>query len=185
MDENIDEVKKAIEQQMQQLPLWHTLKLCVIGKASSGKKTTAQMIKDEFGDQFTVFNMSDVLREALAYVQVEKKEENHVETTNKAAPKKGGGKPAQEANVVDPFAGRDTAAYKEIATLLLKELQVSTGQEKLPGKETDLVSLIKDDNLLVNLFLQKLKLTFHHSPPSKDEQEATMRTNLEKEKELR
>ena len=52
-------------------------------------------------------------------------------------PAKGGA--AAEAPV-DKFAGQDTTKYKEVAELLLKQVQLVTGNDKeLPGKEADLV----------------------------------------------
>ena len=50
-------------------PTYHPIKLCIVGKAFSGKKTQAQMIIDKFGaDKLTLFNMTDIVREALNYV---------------------------------------------------------------------------------------------------------------------
>jgi len=62
---------------------------------------------------------------------------------------------------------------------------VQTGHEKVPGKDINLISLIKSDILLVNLFIEKLKLTYHQTPESQEEKEAKMRENLQKEEELR
>lgn len=57
--------------------------------------------------------MNELLREALVYVDPsQNKEEN---TDPKA--KKGKG---AEAAPVDPFAGKDTTVYKEIATAIFK-----------------------------------------------------------------
>jgi len=61
---------------------------------------------------------------------------------------------------------------------------MTTGQEKIPGKDIDIISLVSDDSLLINLFIQKLKLTFKDAPPSEEEKEAQMRANLDKKKEL-
>lgn len=94
-----------------EIPTWHTLKMCLIGKAYSGKKTVAQSVVDELGN-ITVFDMSEVLREALGFVSVEKKEEA---VDQKA---KGKGK-AAEAAPTELFVGQDTTFYKEIATKIL------------------------------------------------------------------
>lgn len=97
-------------------------------------------------------------------------------------PAKGGA--AAEAPV-DKFAGQDTTKYKEVAELLLKQVQLVTGNEKeLPGKEADLVSLVSDDNALVQLFVQKLLLTFKAEGQTKEERELKMRANYEQELEL-
>lgn len=61
---------------------------------------------------------------------------------------------------------------------------MTTGQEKVPSKDVDLVSLVSDDNLLINLFIQKLKLTFKDPPQSDEDKDALMRTNIDKEREL-
>lgn len=67
------------------------------------------MIIDKFGaDKLTLFNMNDIVREALNYVDPAQKQEEAVD------PKKGGkGKPADAP--ADIFAGNDTTAYKDIA----------------------------------------------------------------------
>lgn len=101
------------ERKQSPLPLWHTLKLCVIGKAYSGKKSAAQQIQDYIGEHITLFNMDEILREALQYVSPDKKEEV-------VDPKaKGKGKAAEPVHV-DVFAGLDTTEYKDIANELLK-----------------------------------------------------------------
>jgi ABC-type thiamine transport system substrate-binding protein len=107
--------------------------------------------------------MEEIVREALNYVSTEKKEE----VPDPKAKAKKGNEPAQ----VDAFAGLDTTAYKQIATDLLRHVFVQTGQEKVPGKDVNLISLIKNDQQLVNLFIEKLRLTFHQPPPTANEQE--------------
>lgn len=157
-----DEASERSKPSQPSLPLWHTLKLCLIGKAYSGKKSVAALIKDEFGDHITIFNMDEIVREALNYVS-DKKEE----VPDPKAKGKKGNEPAQ----VDPYAGLDTTNYKLIATDLLKHVYVQTGQEKVPGKDVNIVSLIKNDQQLVNLFIEKLRLTFNQPPASAEEQE--------------
>ena len=51
-----------------EFPTHHSLKLCILGKAFSGKKTQAKFISEKFGGKVTIFDMSEILREALAYV---------------------------------------------------------------------------------------------------------------------
>lgn len=72
------------------------------------------MIVDEYG--LNLFNMGEILREALAYVQ---KPEAKDEAADPKAAK--GGKPAkgEPAQAADSFAGLDTTQYKEIAAKLL------------------------------------------------------------------
>ena len=88
--------------------------------------------------------MSDIVREALQYVDPNQAKEEVID------PKaKGKGKPAADASV-DIFAGQDTTQYKEIANGLLQQIQLTTGnKDHLPGKDVDLVSLVTDDNLLI------------------------------------
>jgi hypothetical protein len=42
------------------------------------------------------------------------------------------------------------------------------------------MSLVADDSLLVSLFIEKLKLTYHNPPPSEEQLEAKMKENLDK-----
>ena len=71
------------------------------------------MIVDEYG--LNLFNMSEILREALVYVSKPDAKEEVVD------PKAKGGKPAkgEPAQAADSFAGLDTTQYKEIAAKLL------------------------------------------------------------------
>ena len=139
-------------------PTYHPIKLCMLGSSFAGKKTSAQCIQKKLGDNITCFNMNDILREALNYVDPNQKQEEVVDA-------KGKKKPAETP--VDIFAGKDTARYKELANLLLKQVQLITGDDtQLPGKETDLVEMINDHDNLVQLFTQKLKLTFPANGPS-------------------
>jgi len=154
-----DEVEP--EKPKSEVPDYHSLKLCLMGKAQSGKKTQAQLLTEEYGDKLTIFNMEEIIREALSYVDPGAKEEA-------ADPKaKGKGKPADAPS--DAFAGLDTEQYKEIASNLLKQVQVATGAESVPGKHQSLLSLVSDDMLLVQLFIEKLKLTYPNPPPKKED----------------
>ena len=55
---------------------------------------------------------------------------------------------------VDPYEGKDSSAFKSIGMAIKGFFG-----EDLP-KKCDLVSRVSDDQLLVRLFLAKLKLTF-------------------------
>ena len=86
--------------------------------------------------------------------------QNKEEAVDPKAAKQKAKAPA-EATPTDKFAGQDTTKYKELAEHLLKQIQLTTGNDKeLPGKDADFVSLVSDDTALVQLFIQKLKLTF-------------------------
>lgn len=49
-------------------PAYHSLKLALLGGSFAGKKTIAACMKQKMGDSITSFNMNEILREALAYV---------------------------------------------------------------------------------------------------------------------
>ena len=51
--------------------------------------------------------------------------------------------------------------------MILKQVQLTTGNEDaIPGKDVDILQMVSDDNLLVQLFIQKLKLTYAPTGPS-------------------
>jgi len=50
-------------------PSYHNLKVCILGKAYSGKKTQSQLLNDKVGAQnVTLFDMGEIIREALVYI---------------------------------------------------------------------------------------------------------------------
>lgn len=56
--------------------------------------------------------------------------------------------------------------------MILKQVQLTTGiEDVLPGKDVDILQLVSDDGLLVQLFAQKLKLTYAATGPSTEEKE--------------
>jgi hypothetical protein len=89
------------------------LKLSILGRAFSGKKTIANKLAEQFGsDKITIFRMDSIICEALDYIAPKK-----VEEASSPDPKGKGkkGKDKEEVVVTDPFEGKDTAAYKEFA----------------------------------------------------------------------
>ena len=66
--EENDQSKTPLPPQERVIPNWHTLKLSMMGKAYSGKKTQIQMIKDQYGDKIHTFSMDEIIREALSFV---------------------------------------------------------------------------------------------------------------------
>jgi hypothetical protein len=68
-----------------------------------------------FGGAVTVFDMSDILREALAYVDPKNAPKEEI-----IDPKAKGKKPVEEK--VDPFAGLNTTGYKNVALELLEHI---------------------------------------------------------------
>lgn len=97
-------------------PSYHPLKLCVIGRAFSGKSTQAKYLQKILGEKVTLFEMNKIVREALAYVDPNQAKEEAVD------PKAKGGKGKAAEAPVDVFAGKDTTQYKEIANLILKQV---------------------------------------------------------------
>jgi hypothetical protein len=69
---------------------------------------------EEFG--LTLFNMSDIIREALAYVMKPEVKEEVVDPKAKG----GKGAKADATQAVDVFSGLDTVQYKEISGKLLQ-----------------------------------------------------------------
>ena len=117
-------------------PSYHPLKLCFLGKAMAGKRTSANYIAKKIGsEKVTIFDMNEVLREVLVYVDPSSKVEEIVDPKAKAGAKK----PA-DSSQVDLFAGKDTKEYKEIGTKLLKIIHLTTGIETgIPAKDVDLI----------------------------------------------
>lgn len=152
------------------------LQMCLLGRAFSGKKTVAQMLASHFkqgNNEIKIFNMNDLIKEVFDYVTPKKVDETAVD------PKAKGKKGAKQDDVpTDPYEGKDSTAIKSIGLMV----KAFFGEE-LPTK-CDLVSRISDDQLLVRLFLAKLKLSFP-ADRSKDEIIQEMKNNLNKEKELR
>lgn len=158
-------------------PTHHSIKVCIQGKAFSGKKTQAKMIIDHFGGKVTLFDMTEIVREALGYVDPNAQKEEV------ADPKAKGKKPADEK--LDPFAGQDTTVYKEIATALLENVQQNSGdKESIPGKDVDILSLVTEDDLLTKLFTQKLRFTLTEKPPTAEERDSKLREIVLQEKQL-
>ena len=110
--------------------------------------------------------MNEIVREALIYVNPHGAvKEEVVDTKDKKGKAVAKGTPADQ--VADIFSGHDSTKYKEIANQILKYIQMTTGnKDSIPGKSVDIVSLINDDALLVNLFIQKLKFSFDEKDKS-------------------
>lgn len=124
--------------------------------------------------------MGEIIREACAYIDPKNKATEEV-----VDPKAKGGKGKAAEAPVDPFAGKDTTLYKEIGNLVLQQIQSSTGDENgMPGKDIDIQSLIGDDQLLVQLFTQKLLLTYDAEGQTAEQKEAALIEKIAKEKEL-
>jgi len=91
------------------------LKLAILGRPFSGKKTISNMLVEKFGGEknIKVFNMDEIIKEALDYITPKKVDEAALEAQKKA--KKG---KVEEVVNVDIFEGKHPKEYKKIATEL-------------------------------------------------------------------
>ena len=113
-----EEIKEAADEGDEQgfagvIPSDLPIKLAILGRAFSGKKTIASMLVEKYGGEknIRVFNMDEIIKEALDYITPKKVDEAALEAAKKA--KKG--KQEEVANV-DIFEGKHAAEYKRIAT---------------------------------------------------------------------
>lgn len=161
-----------------------SLKLCIVGRAFSGKKTIAKMIQEKYGaNNIKLFLMDEMIREVVDCVTPKKVvEETAVDpkAKGKAAPKKG-----EEAAPVDPWEGKDVEAFKAVGNALVQACPELTDlhNDGVLATKIDLVSLVRNDALLVDLFVEKLKLSYvdHQSTEQTDEE---IRAGLVREKEI-
>jgi dephospho-CoA kinase len=82
-----------------------TIKLALVGRAYSGKKTIAQAMKEILGNDVAILNLDDIIREAIEYISPKKQDESVV-IDPKAKGKRGA---IQETVHVDIFEGKNTA----------------------------------------------------------------------------
>lgn len=152
------------------------MKLCILGRSCAGKRTLAKQLQELY-PKLKAFRMEELIKEVVEYVSPKPVADAAAtqDKGKKAPPPKG---KVEEAAPVDPYAGLDTKEYKEIGHQIKKYL----GEGELPAG-TDMVSLIPDDKLLVNLFIQKLKLTFP-ADKADDVKIEEIKAGLAKEKEL-
>lgn len=138
------------------IPTELPLKLAILGRAFSGKKTIATYISEKYGGSdknIRVFNMGEVIKEALDYITPKKIDEAAIEAAKKA--KKG---KVEEVTNVDIFEGKNPDTYKKIATDL--KTQFFAEYEGELSQNVDLPNLVFDDQMLVNLFIERLKLEY-------------------------
>ena len=120
--------------------------------------------------------MDDLIKEVIDYINPKPvADPAAADKAKKAPPAKG---KVEEAAPQDPYAGLDTKEYKEIGHQIKKF--IGEGGD-LP---TDLTGLVTDDYLLVNLFIQKLKLTFQPDNRSEQAKLEEIKANILKEKEI-
>ena len=71
------------------IPTGLQVKLAILGRAFSGKRSVAKMLQEKMGEKnITIFDMDSIIAEALEYVTPRKQEEAVADAKNKQA--KGG-----------------------------------------------------------------------------------------------
>jgi hypothetical protein len=94
--------------------------------------------------------MEDLIKEVLEYInpkpQADLAAAAAADKNKKAPPAKG---KVEETGPVDPYAGMDTREYKEIGHQIKKFI----GENASEVHPSEYLSLITDNNLLVNLFI--------------------------------
>ena len=153
------------------------LKLAILGKAFSGKKTIAKQLQEKYGGEknIKIFNMDEIIKEALDYITPKKVDETAIAAASKA--KKG---KVEEVTAVDIFAGKHPADYKKLAHEM-KAKFFADYEGELP-QHIDLTNLVFDDSLLVNLFCERLKLEYEGVDLS--ESVADLEASIRREKEI-
>ena len=99
------------ERRLNELSSELSIKMAILGRTMSGKKTIAKQIQEKYGqDNIKIFSMDTIIGEALEYITPKKVEEAAPDPKAKA--KKG---KAEETGPVDPFEGKNTEQFKSIA----------------------------------------------------------------------
>lgn len=143
------------------IPSGLQVKLAILGRAFSGKRTLAKQLQEKMGEKnITVFDMDSIIAEALEYVTPKKQEESTIDPKNKGAKAgKAATKSVEEINTIqDKFEGKATEDYKYVAQKIKQQYFVDYEGEL--SQKRDLVTLVPDDNLLVSLFVERLKLEY-------------------------
>lgn len=80
--EENEDAEDAVVNFSSQLPI----KLAILGRAFSGKKTIASSIQEKFGGEKNIklFNMDEIIKEALDYITPKKVDEAALEAAKKA-----------------------------------------------------------------------------------------------------
>ena len=103
--------------------------------------------------------MDEIICEALEYITPKKHDEaaQAIEQSKKPPPKKA---PTKNEEVVhtDIFEGRDSAEYKRLANFI--KSQYFPDFEGEFATKVDLTNQVVEDKLLIDLFVQRLKLEF-------------------------
>ena len=70
---------------LHRLSYYYPRKLCVLERAYSGKLTQAKELQKALGDKVTLFDMGQVVKEALAYVDPNQAKEEQADPKAKKA----------------------------------------------------------------------------------------------------
>ena len=181
MSEEIKEVpnEENYEEKVEiKVPSDLPLKLAILGRAFAGKNTVAKQLQEKYGGekQVCIFKMDDIIKEALDYITPKKVDEAALEAAKKA--KKG---KQEDLAPVDPFEGKHSDDYKQIATEMKNQFFSDYEGDNLPQK-VDLANLVFDDQLLVNLFIERLKLEYEGVDLSVSQED--LENGIRREKEL-
>lgn len=156
VDDLVDATQEDLDSSTREVPVPTDLplKLSILGRAFAGKKTIAKQLQEKYGaTKLKLFSMDEIIAEALEYIAPKKVEESQIIDPKKA--KKG---KVEEVVPVDIFEGKNTVPYKQVANEM-KSKFFSDYEGELPSK-VDLANHVFDDELLVALFLERLKLEY-------------------------
>lgn len=179
----VDGIKHRIQQKAlrdipavepREVPNDFVLRLAILGRAFSGKKTVAKQIQDQYGgpQNVKIWNMDDIIIEAIEYVTPKKVDEVAAAEASKKAPARKGKQ--EEIVPVDIFEGRDTTEYKRIANSI-KQMYFPEFEGEWVTK-IDLSNLIVDDAVLIELFAERLRLEYQGKVvPKKDLKQGCVR----------
>jgi len=142
------------------VPNYHSLKLCFVGYAFSGKKTQAARLKEAMPD-LHVYQLHELVSEAVAFY------ESHPDSFDEGA---------EQQEEEDPDASEDSF-----------EDQSYNAEEDFRKCGEKITTLIKEgqeipDEVYVELFVAKLRMTYPHQ--SKAEQRSKLRAQVQKEREI-
>ena len=135
------------------------------------------MLVEKYGGQqnIRVFNMDEIIKEALEYITPKKVDET-AQVDKKA--KKG---KVEEVVNVDVFEGKHPSDYKKIANEMKTKFFSDFEGDNLP-QQGDLPNLVFDDQMMVNLFVERLKLEYEGQDLAVSQ--ADLEAGILREKEL-
>ena len=181
-DQENEEIKEAADEAedeafLSQIPSQLPIKVAILGKAFSGKKTIAAQLVAKYGEQnLKLFNMNEIIKEALDYITPKKVDEAAL-----AAAAKGKKGKQEEVVNVDIFEGKHVGEYKKLAMEMKGKFFENYEGDNLPQR-IDLANLVFDDQLLVNLFIERLKLEYEGAKIAIPDED--LEAGIKREKEI-